>query len=563
MSPVISNRKRLLFLHVILFVFMLPFFSGLLFLLLSAAGITPAWKEAGVYTGKTAIEIMPLIHKQLLLSFLRANVIALITLLLVFFFGYLLCAHLTRKVTQTWMYFLSIPHVSLAAGFAFLIMPSGMLFRALAFISGREEVANIVTAGDSLGISMSIVVILKLVSFLIFMMLAVFRDYQLQYQILQSKLLGHNSFRTWLFIVFPQLLPKIFVPFLISLAYAIAPVDISLILGPQFPSSTGVLIQELLRQASLNKYIEAHVLCCALGLVTALSFALWFGIFKAIRYFLCCGYSVPQAIQVSDKKARTISIAGFAVFAGLIVFSSLLLLFWCCIIRWDFPSLFPSKLGVSALLPYLDRFLHSLGITLLLAALSSVLSLCLAILLLELLGKCKWQFQSVVLGLLMLPILIPSLVYITGVHVFFLLMRINGSLAAMIWAHSLRITPYMVLLLYGTFKTYNPYFIQQARVLGKRYYSSLFRIKLPMLLTPIFYALLVGMLVSIAEYVSSQFIGEGRWETSTLLVVAMNSGGNRQIISASGTLLSVVNLLILSFGLLCGYFQKGIRKVKL
>lgn len=115
-------------------------------------------------------------------------------------------------------------------------------------------------ANDSLGISMSIIIVKKLTAFILMMMIISLRDYHLQYQILQSKLLGHNNFQTWILIVFPQLLPKIFVPFLISIVYAIAPVSISNILGHRFLSSFDLIIQELLSRINRGAFISRRII---------------------------------------------------------------------------------------------------------------------------------------------------------------------------------------------------------------------------------------------------------------------------------------------------------------
>ncbi len=557
-----SNKNRRIILYGVVLVFSLPFLLGIVSLFSVFFGITPTWDVVRLQASFHAFT-NALYTKQFFYCLLRANLIALALLVLVFFFGYLLCVHSRSKMLRSCVFFLAIPHVSLAVGFSFLVMPSGFLFRILAFFTGVQEVGDFTSTNDAYGISMSVVILIKLASFLMFMMLSTFQDYHLQYQILQSKILGHNKLRSWTFIVFPQLLPKIFVPFLISVAYALAPIDISLILGPRFPSSFDVIIQELLRGVSRDRFIEGHALSLLLGVGTLFSFAFWYGVFHALKKILRKGYVQASRFCTSYKKVQLVASSGFGLFTTIVLVSALLLFLWCCVIRWDFPSLLPSKIGILNQLSYVGRFSRSLSNTLLVATCSTVLSTGITMLVLELLRSLHWRRQFFVLGLLLLPLLIPSLIYITGVHVFFLFLGINGTFFAMVWAHSLRVAPYIMLLLYGVIKTYNDSNISQAKILGKSYLNALFRIKIPMLITPISYAMLIGMLVSIAEYVSTQFIGEGRWETATLLSVVLHSGANRQLESISGTLLILLNLLVLFLTFFCGRLQKGVRKVYL
>lgn len=561
-SLVVKNINLTGILFAIIILFILPFLMGIVFVLLAAVGITPTWEVISLNWNAEALRDSIYI-KQIVLAFMRANLIGIVVFMLVFISGYLLSINFNKKYIQTCMYFLAIPHISLALGFSFLLMPSGILFRLIARATHSTEVGHISLIHDSLGISMSVVVVIKLVAFIMFMLLAGLQDYKLQYQVLQSKLLRHNKFQTWLYIIFPQMMPKIFVPFLISIAYAISPIDVASILGHRFPPTIGIMIRTLFNQVQREEFINGNVLCIVLGIASILSLFLWTGVFYGVRKILRKGYVCPHKYYLSDKTILKISKTSFFFFTGIVVVSTILLCIWSIVIRWDFPDFLPTRIGITNQISYLTRFTSSINHTMLIAMLSTLISLFVSIVILEMLNALYWRRQFLVLGILLLPILLPSIVYITGVHMFFLYLGINGTLFAMVWVHALRVTPYITLLLYGVFKTYNPYFIIQAKVLGKRYLKTLYTIKLPMLILPIGYAVLIGMLVCVTEYVYAQFIGEGKWETVTLLTISLYSGGNRQIMSISGVLLTVLNLLILMLGLWLERMQKGIIKVKL
>lgn len=556
-----SEKTTRILLYLFLTLFLLPFLCGILFLFSSSVGFTPTWNLSKFDLSFFKILLEPIIYKQFILGFIRTNIIGIIVFGSAFVGGFMVYSQLQSRAIRICMYFLSIPHVALAVGFSYLIMPTGLFFRIIAHISENHNIGEVVLINDHMGIAMSIVVLLKVIPFIIFMMLGSSQDYNLRSQILQSTLLGHSNFHTWTYILFPQLLPKIFMPFMIVLIYAWTPIDISAIIGPRSPSSIGRIIQELLEQGFREPYINAHVLSIILLIASCITMLIWYAVFKYTHKLLRKGYENPNRNTISSRFCYTFSLWNTSIFVAIILLSTTLLLCWCMIIRWDFPQLLPNTVGISHLHIYFSQFFSSLGTTLIVAILSMTMSLIISIYVLEILTKLSWHGQYIVLGIIILPLLVPTIVYISGMHVFFSFLKLNGSLLGLVWSHTLHTLPYMILLLYGTMKSYNHFYVIQGRALGKSYFNTLFKIKLPMIFTPLLYASLISMLVSIAEYVSTQFIGGGVLSTITTLTVALYSGSNRQVMSMAGMMLTLLNLVILLLGLLTKYFQKGNRKV--
>jgi putative thiamine transport system permease protein len=56
------------------------------------------------------------------------------------------------------------------------------------------------------------------------------------------------------------------------------------------------------------------------------------------------------------------------------------------------------------------------------------------------------------------------------------------------------------------------------------------RVKLPMLLRPVLFALSVGFAVSVGEYLPTVFAGGGRFATLTTEAVSLAAGGDRRVI---------------------------------
>ncbi|HPM67668.1 MAG TPA: ABC transporter permease, partial [Piscinibacter sp.] len=87
---------------------------------------------------------------------------------------------------------------------------------------------------------------------------------------------------------------------------------------------------------------------------------------------------------------------------------------------------------------------------------------------------------------------------------------------------------------------------QTARALGRSRAAFLLRIKWPMLLAPIASAAAVGFAVSVAQYLSTQFVGAGRHATVTTEALTLASGGQRTLMAAFALLQAL--LPALAFG---------------
>lgn len=103
-------------LFIIIGIVLLPLFFGIIFVVLASVGITPTWNNTSF---DTSFEILKntIIQKQIIFSFVRANIIGVILLFVSFFLGYLLSSNYSKKTTKIYLSFLSVPHMSLAMGF--------------------------------------------------------------------------------------------------------------------------------------------------------------------------------------------------------------------------------------------------------------------------------------------------------------------------------------------------------------------------------------------------------------------------------------------------------------
>ncbi len=561
MVKVTGNLKisSKLFVTLIIGILILPIFMGFFYIISRSMGYIPFWGE-GEFTLNAWKEVLfdPTFLKVLFIAVIRGNIIGFVVFITLFIIGFYFIFQKSFFVRKLNFFFVSIPHVALAMGFAFLVAPSGIIFRVLSFFFGFKNPPNIQIIGDAFGISMCIVVFIKIIPFIVFVFLSVLHDYKIMSYITQARLMGHNIFSVWTFIVFPQILPKIFFPFLITLVYAISPVDIAAMLGPYTPPSIGVLLSQWHLSIEKITFMKSHVGIAMLVLVTTLSVIVWYGVFKGIRRILRFGYICSHRIP---NLTTAMTILGRIIIYSLItivVICILLLIVWSFTKSWSFPRLFPTAIQFHHFFEYAQQLRHSLMITFHIALVSVILSGILVVIVLELLTYIK--YRRIIVGALLVPLIIPQIAYVMGIYFIALYMRTGGSFFALVWAHIQYVFPYMFFSLYGPFMEYDNRYIMQGRILGHSILYSLLSIKIPMLWKSIFYSVAIGFTVSVSQYLTTLFIGEGRFLTLTLLMVSLTSGGNRTIMGTVGAILILFNSVLIFISLFIATMQKGQKK---
>ena len=86
-------------------------------------------------------------------------------------------------------------------------------------------------------------------------------------------------------------------------------------------------------------------------------------------------------------------------------------------------------------------------------------------------------------------------------------------------------------------------YARTALCLGARPNRVFFRVKLPMLLRPVLFALAVGFAVSVTQYLPTLFAGGGRFVTLTTEAVSLSAGGDRRVMGVYAFLQALLPLL--------------------
>jgi putative thiamine transport system permease protein len=100
--------------------------------------------------------------------------------------------------------------------------------------------------------------------------------------------------------------------------------------------------------------------------------------------------------------------------------------------------------------------------------------------------------------------------------------------ALALWGHVMFTAAYAYLSLRGPVLSLDPRYRQAALALGRPPWQALLLVELPVLLRPLMVSLAIALSVSVAAYLPTLTLGQGRIETFTVEAVAAATGGSRR-----------------------------------
>ncbi len=437
---------------------------------------------------------------------------------------------------------LAVPHAAFAIGLALLLMPSGLLLRLAAPLAGWESPPDVSTVHDPLGVALILGLVLKEVPFMLWNVAAQLRPVaqaaHLRQALLSGQAMGYAAASVWWRVLWPQLLPRLALPLLAVWAYGASVVDMALVLGPTNPPTLGQLAWSWLLDADAAVNAQGAAAALLLAGVVSLGALLAAGGARLLRPWVRAR-QVRGDRPAPRRAARGVAplVAGAALLYGVAL---TLLAFVSMASVWRFPALWPQALSfeawamVAGSLPVLVRT-AGLALT---AAASGVL---LAVAWMET-TPAHWDERAA--PLVFATMLVPGVLLVAGLYQLTLLLRLDGSLTGLWLAHGLFTAPYALVALAPAYRGFDARYEQTARALGRSRAAFLVRIKWPMLLAPLAAAFAVGFAVSVAQYLSTQFVGAGRHATVTTEALTLASGGQRTLLAAYALLQAVLPALV-------------------
>ena len=431
---------------------------------------------------------------------------------------------------------LSVPPAAMAIGFAFLVAPSGWIFRTLAAVGLAGPLPpDLASLQDPYGVSLILGLTLKETPFLLLMTLVALSHVRARESLVVARALGHARSAAWFATVLPQIYPQLRLPIYAVLAYSVSVVDVALILGPTAPPTLAVLVWRGFQHPELTQIFWACAGACLQLGVAGGAILLWRGGELAVaalgRRRIEAGW--PGRTSRLAAAAALAAVLLVAAAAGLGLGATLL---WSVTAGWGIGSVLPDSISLAAWREQLPGAARAIGTTALLGLAASAAALALAIAVLEHEGRHSFRMRRLQGWLVYAPLVLPQIGFLFGVQVMLVMAGLEGKWAGLAWTHFLFVFPYVYLSLSEPWRALDPRFDRTARCLGHGALSVLVTIKMPLLARPVLVALTLGFAVSVAQYLPTLFAGAGRFQTVTTEAVALAAGGDRRVVGVYAAL---------------------------
>ena len=445
---------------------------------------------------------------------------------------------------------LAVPHVAIAIGLAFLIAPSGWLVRLVTpWATGWTTPPDIATVQDPYGFALTAGLVIKEMPFLFLMTLAAVHQTHADRRLAIARSLGYGPVTAWIKTVLPAIYPQIRLPIYAVLAFSLSVVDMAMILAPTTPPPLAVLVLRWFNDPDLSmRFVAAACASLQFGLVAA-AIGIWrlleIAIARLARPWLFDG----RRGSGGGGLASFFTIAA-SVICGLGAFSILGMALWSVTRRWRYPDILPSAMSLDSWMRQGSSILQAGLNTLSIGLASAAIATLLVVACLENERRQGMQTSTRGLWLLYAPLLVPQIGFLFGTQVLAVHLNLDGTWYALVWTHLLFVLPYVFLSLSDSYRNLDERYVRSALCLGASPNRAFWRVKLPMLLRPILYAMAIGFAVSVAQYLPTLFAGGGRYVTLTTEAVSLAAGANRRVTGVFALLQAVLPMI--AFGLAIG-----------
>jgi len=446
-------------------------------------------------------------------------------------------------ITGTLSPIFALPHVAFAIGFTFLLSPSGWIFRLLHPIFNISQAHAWILVNDTHGLGMSLALAIKETPFLLLMSIAPLQQLNINQLLTVGTSLGYQPKQVWYKIIMPLWLSYLRLPIAAIIGYSLSVVDFSLILAPLRPAPFAVQIWQWIKEpnlAMLPVAAAASLLLLVLALIIL-------GGLRYTEYLLmkkCNTWQFNGQRQSGywGKLISTITPLFYGVMILLPLLSVFMLALWSFSFRWRFPDILPQSWTLKFWMSQWEN-LHSLFATSMsIALLSTFISLLFSIICLEYKQK---NHKGLPLIFLVIPLVVPQVGLLFGVQIITLYFPYLDPFSTVVWGHILFVFPYVYLSLAPAWQAFDQRYLQVATSLGTPPLKAWFLVKLPLLKNGLIFAIIVGMGVSLTQYLPTLILGSGRIATITTEAVAITSGQDRRIMAIYGLMQALLPFILI------------------
>ncbi|MEO8484972.1 MAG: ABC transporter permease [Betaproteobacteria bacterium] len=447
------------------------------------------------------------------------------------------------RVTAWLAPILATPHSAFAIGLAFVIAPSGWIVRALSpWLTGFDVPPDIGTVGHPSGAALVLGMVVKEVPYLVLMTAAALAQVRLRDHVALARSFGYRPVEAWLRVIFPQVWPQVRLPVLAVLAYSLSVVDVALILGPGNPPTLAVLAVRWFSDPDIRLWYPAAAAATLQLLLVVAAIGAWMLLERAIA-------AAGRRVVARGRRASALSMisagaAGCTMLLGAVAIAAIAgMALWSFATQWRFPAAWPSGVGLEGWSRRIGDLATPALNTIVVGALATVVALSFVIACLEAEPRLRRAGPPPALSLLYLPLLVPQVAFLFGAQVLLVRTGLDGSLAAVVWAHLVYVLPYLFLSLADPWRALDPRYARTAASLGVSRMRVLFAVKLPILARPVAIACAIAFAVSVGLYLPTVFAGNGRMPTLTTEAVTLSAGADRRVIGTWAVVQAFIPLI--------------------
>jgi putative spermidine/putrescine transport system permease protein len=224
------------------------------------------------------------------------------------------------------------------------------------------------------------------------------------------------------------------------------------------------------------------------------------------------------------------------------------MLLWTVAEKWYFPHSLPLQYGFSSwekVFAPRGGALDSLGNSLLVAVLTVIVSLLLAIPSGYALARLKLPARSLILLAFLIPQAFPNLTVYVNVARIFYEIGLNGTVPGVVLVHVSHGLVYAVWIATAAFSAIDGELEQAARNIGAGPLRAFRDVTLPLAAPGLMASAIFVFLESLDEFTGSYFVGAPDVNMLPLLLYTAGAGGNYQVASITALLLLIPSLLFM------------------
>ncbi|MCF6137422.1 ABC transporter permease [Pseudalkalibacillus berkeleyi] len=213
--------------------------------------------------------------------------------------------------------------------------------------------------------------------------------------------------------------------------------------------------------------------------------------------------------------------------------------------QWRWPDLFPNELRLDAWYAvFADPSLtHALKYSMIITASVVMLTIVISLPAARALAFDQFKGKSFIETVLMLPLLIPLLFIVMGIHLSMIRLNLADTLSGVILVHLLPTVPYAIRILRTGYERIGLKWYEQATVLGASRLKQFWTITVPLIMPSIRSAIVLTVVISLSQYALTAIIGGGVVTTLPIIYYPYFSSANQSIMAAFTMLFAFLPIL--------------------